>query len=1294
MTALTKWRPRDRSSYMRGFPEEVYDPTPQSHLRRVMDALCSDPGVGRARKELMVERAQTDLECTRLTDLDELYSAAFGFRRRSDEEYSVPADGLATWEEWRDASEKDSSYRMRCLSFMRAIAWGGTRRGVELCCEAACKRPCRAIAAREFYSPSSVSHGSPVYGELGPGVDLGVEPPSCAPDGALASEDGLPAADSCDYEGIVVVAMGDDPITDEERLLAHDALSRVAPLHASAILVSQAELCERMVFEGGFEEEVPIRGAQASSHWWNVVRMVTGRPDWEYKAHPHLWVEPNVEREAPRQLQEFSQEDSFDLTPLVTSATASSEHEGPYPKAMAEAFPALSSSDGATPASSAVSRASSRIYSAGTYGPDVVDWSYPVEYLPEVDSRFSEDARSARWWSSADARSGTEWLEVELKRPVPVSRIEVCVSKKPVRVVPYLSSGVGDDGEREWVRAKAPTGGELAYSNPAWGGDSVGSPFVRACFEVAVAEADAVRLVFERLPVPYRRAVPGDPSSLEEVDVAWSVDACGLEIGWDVLRRADFREAELEDAFGNLVRTRLRECPASCAVDGDPRTRWVSQPDVSGEAVEWLVLDLRDESGAPQRVGWLDVVAPYGGCRTNAYSSDDGKAWVPYPEPFTLRTGRVELQDRVVSYVKLEFTGLCGIPYHVVRDGINVLTLEFPSKEVARASALKTSSQASGMAARLLMTPGDSSASCATVRDEIGAADGSDRGAEALATTGYSANLFYSGAYRSAEWSAVSGAYGSDMAREATLSAAYRRVPSAACDSAYVRPVFHDVGPHEYRRSYHERTLDAAFVVGISSIRAGRGGTNLSVRPGDPLVARMGDSGLVGEASGWSLVAGERMVPDRSGSMCVLQTRDLFSAAPFRSFDLATYQRDARQLFSWPSDMSREWEADEGVAERTSFGAGGTVLKVSSPDHAFSVTSEPKLARMYGVARFQVEVFPQEWSTWTVECRDAYREQVYSMTYRCEGGRWSRLGCVFNPQPGSGWWDGDYSFRVRVPLVGPVDRGAAVMLPLLDLADVARCLGVRADLRDVRLVVNDGVSNQEADMYVAGDRELWFRAVQSLDSGREADGSYDGATGNYVASYYVYFGNSGETTAPMRDASKVLGTSAVSHLGVTPGESGVTYDAERQASVLECEVGSGTGFASMRVTPTSDPARVPDGASGVPEDRYLMDCEADDGTRVSAYLHEAQLTLKVTDPDGFESTFVSAYGQSPLRSGVETALVFRWWGRGSADTCVAGSVDPSRAQRRRLEVWAGSPDGPLSKISNAYDEERYDGGEY
>ena len=1280
MADYRKIRPAEQRSWLASLPEEVYDLSDTSHIVRFLDALCGDSGVGAARKALILKRLQTALPETRFKDLDSVYSVLFELPRLKEEEYDYDVSSLLTWEQQQEMQIKDAHYRGRIHKYMLAFQYGGTKRGVELAAEAALGIECEVIEGREYYQSMGVANGEGTSQPIG-------------------------ASDVADYNEYVVVPMTDGDLTSEQLKSVYDVTKRIRPADSVLTVRTRGELSERLVFSDNGDSYVEASVADSSSAWWNVVRYVTGRPDWDYEKYGSLWVQPNVRKEAPRQLLVNSQEEENDFTFLVESARASSEHIGYYGQVHASLFASLSGDDAtaAMPAANAVSAASSRRYTASFYGGDsVVDWSYPTAYTPELQSFFQERSRSARFWSSDERlpEAGGEWIELSLKKMVPVNRIRMDVSKKPVRVVPYLSSSVDADGNRAWVRVTDSGGRPLSYTSRAWGGTSISGEMDSVDFSFSVAQADALRIEFERLDIPFRKTDAN--GAYEEVTFPYSVEVSNLSVMYDVRKESDFVAASYQDPFGNRVDTELRRLSADRIFDGDESTYWTSQPNVGEDAVEYLVIDVRD-GGEASRINFIDVESVYDGCQMNVYSTEDDEPgrWSPYPEVYELRSGRVLLPTRFAKFVKLEFTTLCAVPYRVALEGVAVRTRRFPWEVRDYFERQATSNRAMSSTDQLLADPSYSSYSVDNVYSDLGIADvyqeieESKKAPSADAqNTMYLGMLFTGDAYRTSQQSQISSVYGDDMAIEGSLAA--NSAQAVPIEQSRVKVRFYEEGRHEYEVKDYERSLDLAYVVGIKSLRFGFSGRVLAVDSGRSFVMNAADGRYIDSVDGWEMVRSERLQVSTDEQLCSFETVDIQTLTRFRTFDFAVNENPPREMFDHPSDMAEEWSGLNSEVESTEFGVSGTVLMASLAESGNTgIVSESKLIRSKAVATAQVDVFVLDGGEWVFECNDLFGENLFSMRYSVEAGKWTTLGAVFMPQPGGSWWDSDYKYRVRVPLAGMVVEGQAVFVPNIDF-DALRQAGItQQDFKDVRLVYFNGVDAEEMDCDVTDNMELWFRVRQDLPSGVEADGRYRFDLGTFVGSYYVYFGNVNETGDPKRDFRRVFDQRTYEMAGVQQ-DSGIDFTGDNHFVDIsdDFRISSGAGFLTLEYTPETSPEAVPEGQEGTAEVRFLLDYE-DDEKKVQLYTYEKQLTFVIVESDGFENAFVSEYdAASPLFTGGEKSYILVQWGeRGSAQVYKGGVVDPDDASRRKIEVYVDSADG-LECIPNVYDEKRYNDGSH
>lgn len=1275
-----KIRPTESKSWLSSLPEEVYDLSDTSHMVRLLDALCGDSGVGAARKSLMLKRMQTALSETRFKDLDTVYSQLFNLPRLKDEEYDYDVSQLLTWEQQQEIQIKDAHYRGRISKYMLAFQYGGTKRGIELAAEAALGIECQVIEGREYYQSMGVPNGSDTNQSVG-------------------------ATNEADYNEYTVVVMTDEELTTEQRYAVYLTTKRLRPVDSVLTVRTRADIAEKLVLADEQDVYVEAKAVEASSEWWNVVRYVTGRPDWDYEKYGNQWVEPNVRREAPRQVLVNSQEEQNDFTFLAKSAKASSEHIGYYGAKHASLFETLGEKDATAlmEAKNALSTASSRRYTASYYGGEsVIDWSYPTAYTPALQAFFTEASRSSRFWSSDEKMPDgePEWVEFELKKLVPINRIQMNASRKPVKITPYLSSAKDADGNRVWVRVVNRDGLELSYTSRTWGGTSLAGEMNTVDFSFQTAQADAVRIEVERLDVPFYQKVRDN--ALEEVMFPFSVELANVSLMYEIRQMGDYRNASYEDPFGNRVDTEMRVMGVENAVDGEENTYWVSQPNIGEDSVEYVVLDVRS-NGEPSRINFIDVESVYDGCQLNVYSTerDEPGYWRPYPQVYELRSGRIELPTRRASFLKLEFTRLCAMPYQVTMDEIKVRTRLYPwaiqnyFKKQAVSTYKITSAQ------QLLASPSDSDYKVENVYSELGIADvyqaietEKKAPSEEPTNTMYLGMLFTGDAYRQSQQSQIRAVYGDEMAKEQSLVANMKK--ATPIDEPYVKYRFYEEGEHEYEVKEYERSFNLAYVVGVKSLRPGFTGHVMSIDSNETFVLTMADGRFVSENNGWELVNDERFQVSTDEKLCSFESVDVQTLTQFKTFDFAVNQNPPREVFSHPSDMLEEWSGLNSTVERTEFGVSGNVLQANlAQSGKTGIVSENKLVRSKAVATAQVDVFTLYDGEWIFECQDLYGENLFSMKYTVKKGKWNTLGAVFMPQPGGAWWNSDYSYRAKVPLTGMLAEGMGIFVPNIDF-DALQQAGITTDaFKDVRLVYFNGVEAQEIDCDVTDNMEIWFKVQQDLPSGVSADGAYHFDLKTFIGSYYFYFGNKNETTDPKLDYRNVFQGRGYLSTG-EQRDSGIDFTESQQFVDIteDYRLSSGAGFISMEYTPVTALKSVPAGTVGTAEVRFLLDYE-DDEKKVQLYTYEEQLTFVIVESDGFENAFVSKYDpDKPLFASEQKSYILVEWGeRGSQPVYKDGVIDPEDKSRRKIGMYVDSAT-PLECIPNVYDEVRYNNGTY
>lgn len=1284
MGTINKLRPQSRDSYLEGLAEEVYNKDRSSNMVRILDALCGGAGVGAARNNLMIKRLQTGVHETYYGDLDELYGRLFDFRRLESESYTFsPKTQLLTVAQMEEIERKDAMYRARIQKHMLAYQYGGTPHGIKLAAESACGYECKVIEAWRYYESLNIAEDSQVSNKPG-------------------------NYNSANYNEYVVV-VNVDSLTEAERYNINKCTKRIRPQDAVMTVVTRSDFMESLVFDSQADTAVASTAYEASSSYWQIKKWVTGRPDWEYDVvnDINLWVSPNEKREAPTQAMVNHQEETLDVTYLINEASASSEHIGQYDTNHQSVFGSLSAEDRAElqKASNAISDQSSRVFTASYYGAEaMVDWSYPLEYTPVIQDAFSEAGRSSRYWSSEEAfadGSSLEWLEVRLKKSMPINRISMNISKKPLEMTPYV---LVDPDNDTWVQLTNDEGVKLSYYNSMWTGNTLTGEMATIALRFNVSVAYGFRFEFKRLDTPYYKTLPD--GALKRADFPFSIDVSNLSIHYDVMSKELFTPSTYQDIFGNKVETELIENSAELSQDSTTDSYWMSKPNVSRTAVEYIIFDVR-ENGEPTRIEYMDLDSVYGGCQMNIYSTEANDpleaVWKPYSTVYELSTARYSLPARKCSFIKLEFTNLSSIPYSIVDEAIETEELEFPYTIKKYFEGLPASTYETELYKQLLSVQDDPVyENTLGVYDSIGLHDiyqEVEKQRETGASIASSLNPLYlpslvtQESFRFTDNGAISSVLAENMRYEQSAPTSRR----TSVEGSYVKMRFYEEGKHEYKKVRKSRKQEIAYVVGLREVSFGVKGVEAGIEIGSELSVLASNSSMFYRNSGFELSQDERMVP-ATETINSLETFDMYNAIAYKTFEFASNQKPATEQFQNPSDMIEEWSALGGEVEQSEFGVSGTVLKLSGEGDPYGIVSDPKLVRTPAIATVQVDLFTNTASEWNLRCSDLANEEVFNMKYDVEAGRWTTIGTVFTPQPGGMWWSNAYDYRVKIPLKGFVGAGTTVFVPNIDF----ELLSLRGDLNDFRLVYYNGVEAKEIDCDITDNMEVWFRVQEDIPQGKSADGYYDYELGTFVGAYFFYFGNSGEVRPPMRDYHEVFkphGGGDCYEMAQADPTGSVVYDQDKGVLIdkndtfVEIEhdfrIDSGAGFVTFEYTPTVDLVEVPGDTLGIAQARYVIDY-LDETKRLSVFTYEKQLIVRLVEGDGFENTFVT---DAPFIKDQKSYILIQWGIQGSKPIYKdPETVDEDDKKRRFMDVWV---DGNQCEcINNVFDERYYDEGVY
>lgn len=134
-----------------------YNVTYDSNLYKFIIGLIGDNGVNALTRAALTAKIQGHLSATYYDDLDKLFGNAIGLPRLPEETYSQdPFNDVLTLDEWDQINAADASYRHRCLTWMRAIMFGGSPVGLALAAEAACGVPCSIFEQYKYLDDNTL----------------------------------------------------------------------------------------------------------------------------------------------------------------------------------------------------------------------------------------------------------------------------------------------------------------------------------------------------------------------------------------------------------------------------------------------------------------------------------------------------------------------------------------------------------------------------------------------------------------------------------------------------------------------------------------------------------------------------------------------------------------------------------------------------------------------------------------------------------------------------------------------------------------------------------------------------------------------------------------------------------------------------------------------------------------------------------------------------------------------------------------------------------------------------------
>jgi hypothetical protein len=637
-----------------------------SHLFRFLVALCGEAGAGSLKKEMLLPRLEQTLEATHFNDLDRLYGNSLGLPRLSTEVYALdPINEILTQNNWQEIRSKDSSYRERCLIWMRAIIEGPTPLGIRLAAEAAIGVECDVFERYKYVE--NITSDSPITVN-----DIG----------------------QTDSPNEFVIIPREPDITEQEKRRIRRLIDKLRPVNTIPSVIDGDYL----------RTQYPVANIASSSDRFNVVRLVTGRPDVTWPTvdlSQGYWIEGGVEKEAPTYAFMDRQESVTYLT--IEDATSSSIHVGRFNAPQASLFSNLSSQFDPLlqfTANKAFTKSIAPVavsipWATTDQAPRnqiVVNNSYPIGYFAQANVEQFTNEMPDSFWSSVEALApSTETLTLDLGRDRPINFIDFEITQKPIDfVIEYSSDAI------TWTQVEQlenfPVTTSVTYL------PSTDNPWHYFEMRFGLVSGRYVRVTFtrreERFPLATSDYFP------------WSIDIRALRLMHIIPSVDQFIPDAGVDVLGNAYRTDIELFDAGNVIDDDDfsdetPTYWQSQPNPARSAVEALYFDMRTgfnqttmsyldrfrvseitwtqneldtghyENGVVIDEVFIDPVT-FGPTMNIYYSMDDtaswdDKLWIPISRRYKLKRGYHALpQPTLVKYIKLEFTDLAAVPYQPV----------------------------------------------------------------------------------------------------------------------------------------------------------------------------------------------------------------------------------------------------------------------------------------------------------------------------------------------------------------------------------------------------------------------------------------------------------------------------------------------------------------------------------------------------------------------------------------------------------------------------------------------------
>lgn len=274
------------------FPEEVYNFAPNDKLTILMQTVLGDPGVKQLTKIQELARLTETLRITKYKDLDDFFGPFLGISRLPGELYDVdPYTDQLTTSQWRQIERNDAIYRDRIRLFLRAMAEGGTLRGIAMAAQAVFSQRVQIL---EHWRTTD-SEGLSVTGRT-----------------------------NSPKEFLVVPLQRD--LTDSEMRIGYNILDRIRPVNV--IFTIQQTAVPALPTS-------PIRHSTSDSEYFEIVRyVIPNRDSVQREDSDYYWLVAGQETEAPRYAYGATMEAIWSLNGNVSSVESfviAADTENPLP---------------------------------------------------------------------------------------------------------------------------------------------------------------------------------------------------------------------------------------------------------------------------------------------------------------------------------------------------------------------------------------------------------------------------------------------------------------------------------------------------------------------------------------------------------------------------------------------------------------------------------------------------------------------------------------------------------------------------------------------------------------------------------------------------------------------------------------------------------------------------------------------------------------------------------------------------------------------------------------------------